>query len=106
MKSPLSLFGIALIALGVLAPTQLAEAVRTTPLPAGAQLGLGALLFKAGLCLLGVSALVLPRLGFLWGSASVTESRRVAPTGIGVALLLGVLLIAATALRLYGLNGG
>jgi mannosyltransferase len=106
MKSPLSLFGIVLIAVGVLAPTQLAEALRATPLPAGAQLALGALLFKAGLCVLGVSAIVLPRLGFLWGTASVTESRRVKPTGVGIMILLVVLVVVATALRLYGLNGG
>ncbi len=107
MNSPMTVLGLVLILAGALAPAAVLDAVRTTAPPAGAQLGLGATLLKAGTVLLGVSAIVLPRLTRLWGSSNGAGHRRVALAG-GPASVpwLALMVIGATGLRLYGLNSG
>lgn len=99
-------FGVPLIIVGILVPSStLIESLRTIPTDLHEQLILGATLFKIGLVILGFIGIALGRMS-LWISnfqseQSFPDSHRKSNLAI-----LAVILIAASALRIYGLNTG
>ena len=98
--------GSLLIFTGIFVPSStLIESLRTIPADLHEQLILGATLFKIGLVILGFIGVALRRTS-LWKSnfqseQSFPDSHRKSNLAI-----LAVILIAASALRLYGLNSG
>lgn len=99
-----SIGGAILVLAGFLLPSQtLIQALRGTPPEALRQdLLLGALLFKLGLVLLGCASLVLGR---IWATPAAVVSRP-APRPRWTWAVLGAMLLASFALRLYKLNAG
>ena len=98
--------GVPLIIAGILVPSStLIESVRTIPADLYDQLLLGATLFKVGLVILGCIGLVLGRTS-IWKSNIQDEHSLPNSLGKSNLAILAVIIIAASALRLYGLNSG
>jgi 4-amino-4-deoxy-L-arabinose transferase-like glycosyltransferase len=91
---------------GILVPSAtLIEVLRVAPAELQGTLLLGADLFRGGLVLLGVLVVALARAS-LWKSDGLVATRQPDPEAKAVRPLLAVVLLAAAALRLYGLEAG
>jgi len=102
----ISSLGALLILTGILVPSsKLIGVLRTTPVALVEQLLLGATLFKVGLVLLGLSVIGLARMS-IWISASQSEKRLLDPRHRSILVILAVIILAASALRLYRLDSG
>jgi hypothetical protein len=98
--------GALLILTGILVPSaKLIGVLRATPVALVEQLLLGATLFKGGLVLLGLSLIGLARMS-VWVSSRKSERPPLDPGHRSILVLLAVVIIAASALRLYRLDSG
>ncbi|MCI0591203.1 MAG: glycosyltransferase family 39 protein [Gammaproteobacteria bacterium] len=101
-----SFAGSLLILTGVVVPSSaLIKALRTTPVELLEQLLLGATFFKIGLVILGLLIIALGRMS-IWKSEIQSEKPLPDHRRNFNRALLGALIIAASALRLYGLDSG
>src|SRR3974377_1772265 len=101
-----SFLGALLILTGILFPSsKLIAVLRTTPVGLLEQLLLGATLFKVGLVLLGLSVIGLARIS-RWISSSQREKPLFDPRRRFILAILVIIVLAASALRLYRLDAG
>jgi mannosyltransferase len=98
--------GVALVLAGICIPSSaLIESLRTVPPLLADQLLTGATLLRIGVVTLGLLAVVLSRLS-IWQSAPVREKEASEHGDTSNITILVIILITASALRLYDLNAG
>jgi hypothetical protein len=100
------MLGLLFILTGALVPASaLVEFLREIPEDLMDQLLLGATLFKIGLIILGLVIIILARLPVWKSEAQSEEPKADLPSKASLAVL-AIILVAALALRLYGLSSG
>ncbi len=98
--------GTLLVLAGVFVPSSaIIDSLRTTPGGLREQLLLGASLFKAGLVLLGLITMALGNMS-IWKSDMKGKESDAKPPKKSTLAILAAILLAASVLRLYGLDSG